>query len=612
MQDYLIQTEAPLYFVYLAIGLAAGLMFYLVWLTWQRPNRKHLTWRIICTVLAVISLALLALKPQLRQNIPRQEAILLTEGASQDSLIKLLDFYQTPPVIFTLDSAVLRDFSARKVQLLPDLNFLRRNYPQITDIHLLGAGLPKFELEILNSLQIRSHLTLPLEGLTATSWKKKITLGESLHIQGSFQNTTNQIAKIILLGFDQKLDSVQIVSKERLDFELQTLPKATGRYVYQLQVYNGTTLVGEEKIPVEIDTVSPLRLLILESSPSFEVKFLKNWLAQGKNSVILRTSISRNKYHTEFLNTEKRDIPFLSASVLQNFDIIVADEKSLENLNETEKKALQQTIHAQGLGLLILWKTSQVNQKKSDKFLSSFKIISMAEAKLIRAKPIWQGATTAYETTLLPLAIDYTPSTQPWVQDQSGKLFVSATQQGRGKIALSILNSTYTWALEGHQPHFANYWTNLLNKLTVEKKSSNYWQVDTHLPIAGQPVQFTLHKKTSQVPAGMIQGIPIYLKQDFFIRNQWEGTYWPDTTGWLAVSAQETTQQWKYIYSPSDWKNTQLQQNIEATRKYIALHSSQARQKTASVQPAYLPIPLLYFFLIFICSTGFLWLEKKL
>lgn len=282
MQAFIIHTDAPTYFVYLVVSLAIGSMLYLVWLSWQRPNKKRLVWRIICTLLAVTSLALLALKPQLRQNISHQETILLTEGASQDSLKNLLGSYQNPPAIFALDSIVLKIFSAQKVQLLPDLNFLKRNYPQITDIHLLGAGLPKFELELLDSLQIIPHLTLSLKGLASVSWKEKINIGEPMKIQGSLQNTTNQTAKVILLGFGQKLDSIQIIPKDTLDFQLQTLPKATGRYVYQLQVFSGTNLVQEEKIPVEIDTISPLRILLLESFPSFEAKFLKNWLAQGK------------------------------------------------------------------------------------------------------------------------------------------------------------------------------------------------------------------------------------------------------------------------------------------------------------------------------------------
>lgn len=282
----------------------------------------------------------------------------------------------------------------------------------------------------------------------------------------------------------------------------------------------------------------------------------------------------------------------------------------MENLSAAENKALQQAIQIQGLGLLILWKESQIKKNKRDTLLSLFKINSMADTKINRAKPIWQGVTTPYETTIFPLAISYTPGTQPWVQDQSGKLFVSGMQKGRGKVALSILNSTHTWALEGHQPHFTNYWTFLLNKLTTEKITSEVWQAETHLPITGHPVQFTLHKKTSQIPIGSIQGIPIYLKQDLFNKNQWEGTYWPDTSGWQAVSTQEATPQWKYIYSPNNWKNRQLQQNFEATQQYLALHSIQSKEKTT--QLGYTPIPLIYFFLIFLCSIGFLWLERKL
>jgi hypothetical protein len=68
------------------------------------------------------------------------------------------------------------------------------------------------------------------------------------------------------------------------------------------------------------------------------------------------------------------------------------------------------------------------------------------------------------------------------------------------------------------------------------------------------------------------------------------------------------------MYATTDWRNKQLQQKLEATQQYLALHSMQAKVTADSLiaQSNYTSIPLIYFFLVFVCSTGYLWLERKL
>jgi hypothetical protein len=52
---------------------------------------------------------------------------------------------------------------------------------------------------------------------------------------------------------------------------------------------------------------------------------------------------------------------------------------------------------------------------------------------------------------------------------------------------------------------FANYWTFLLNKLTTRKSDTESWQTDNHLPIAGNPVKFTITKKQLNFRRGLFR-----------------------------------------------------------------------------------------------------------
>jgi hypothetical protein len=604
----MITFDADLYFLYLASGVS---LLVLLLLAWRRANQKHLAWRMAAISLAVLSLMMLALQPQLRQSVLPQEAIWLTEGTNPDSLQLLLQsFSEDLPAVFTSDSIALQT-NAKQAKWSPDIAYLRRNYPQVNRLHVLGYGLSSVELEALDSLQVIPHLSAVAGGFHSVHWPPRTQAGETLHVQGIYENNASLPMKLVLEGFGIRLDSLEIPANQAKEFDLQTLLKESGRFVYTLNLYVNNRLTKSERIPVLIEEPSPLRFIILEAFPGFEVKFLKTWLAERQFSGVVRTTISRDKFRTEYINQERVNVNTLQASLLENTDMIIADEQSIVALSNREQAVLLKAIEERGLGLLIIWKEPQ---HKNSVLSQTFTMTVPPRLEEQPTKVTWPDMlSNAVSVPATGARIQYSSGMRPIVQDEKGGIMATTQVWGRGKTTVSLLNSTYTWVLDGKQTLYSNYWSALLSSLIGSKNSETSWHLASTIPLVNYPLAYTLHMYASQPPVGLNGKVPFYLAQDELDPQQWKGTFWLDSTGWMAVQTEGGKPYWHYVYSPADWKDLQWKERRESTLQWAINQDVQLTSfATTASQFMTKPISSLWFFLLFLASMSNLWIERKL
>lgn len=609
----MITFDADTAFVYTVIATSIGSLLFIAWLAWKRGNRKRLRGRIIAIVVAVFSLAMLGLKPQIRQAVLPEEAILLTEDTSEDSLRRLLaTFSQAQPAIFITDTLLSKQWKAFRPTLIPDLAYLLRNHRQVTRLHVLGQGLSNAALHFADSLEIIPHLSQPESGIRAVYWKSKAQVGGQWNIQGQFENKSLQPVWLLLEGFGIRMDSVEIPANSKKEFDLQARLKESGRFVFELKQYVNKQLVQQEKVPVEVMPSSELRILILEAFPGFEMKFLKNWLAGKQYAVAIRSAISKNKFRTEFINRKNLNLNNLTASVLENFDLLIADEQSLEQLTLKEMSSLGQAIQEDGMALLTLWKEPKNNQK--NRLLAAFKVDAPATPEEKQTRILWPDMPAGtQEVNSTSASIQNRPGIRPLVTDEKNNILAAARLWGRGKLTASMIQSAYMWILDGKQDLYAHYWSFLLTNSVNEKPTDENWQTGPELPIIHQPLTYTLHREDLLPPAGQSRNIPFYLAQDVIHPQKWHGTYWPDATGWTTVHTADGTPFWHYIYSPSDWQHIQFGQRRKATLDFVETQRAKTSKNDSAVELSDIKsVPALWFFLLFLCSMAYLWLEQKL
>src|ERR1700744_6614351 len=188
------------------------LTFVGVWLEIKRPNRVHLTLRIIALMLAISALACIILPVSFSSSIssPDNEAILLTANYDRDSITK-------GATIFTLEKEIKKAYP--KVILINNLEDIEAKYPAVRQLHVLGYGLNDFDLEQTHVSIIYRPSNLP-DGVTAANWPHKLKTGEPLGLQGSYRNQSSKDVKLVLKGLNTSLDSTEIAAGKSADFEL--------------------------------------------------------------------------------------------------------------------------------------------------------------------------------------------------------------------------------------------------------------------------------------------------------------------------------------------------------------------------------------------------------
>ncbi|HWK04162.1 MAG TPA: hypothetical protein VNS58_11055 [Puia sp.] len=655
------------------IGLCLVLLGWLLWKEFRRINRLRLPARVAASVVAVISLACLALPiTYTAKKGPAssgKEGVLLTEGYDPDSLRQLLQ-------------------TARAGGGFPDvfIDTGATGIHRLSKLHVLGYGLTRKEWAALRPPPLVFHPSPFSAGILSVSWKEKLAPGERCRIQGRVSLVPGKPVKLLLTGMGLPLDSVVIAAGQdrtpsgkqdvaatssgkqdraadrassgkqhgapasagQTDFELTTIPAQSGRSVYRLWVLGGEgagkehangkdgTLSGgsrdneghvdtleQESLPIEVLPAQKLKILLLASSPDFENTFLVNWLSRSGHAVATRTAISKGKSDKAFLNMPETTLDPLTPSVLDKFDLVIADAAALSSGNAAEGSSLRRQVAEKGMGLII----------RAD------------SAATVSSDPGGSGAATFYKN-IFPLEtvkdstqrtyIKERPGTQALLRDSSSRILVSSGLYGSGKLVFTTLNNTYSRMLSGEKKAYAAYWSQLLQKATRDAEPGEEWLFTPDLPRVNEPVAALLQTNKSGLPQGQFGAHTLYLAQAPLLPFQWQGTWWPAVAGWQSAATPQGEPCWWYVWPEADWRNVHRRQRREETREYIAEQAANlaatdrdlattnpgptpagqaAANRTTAAQDAdseRVPVSPTWFYALFIFSCLFLWVERKI
>lgn len=594
-------------FILLLIAVGAGL----IWLQIKRPSRKRLVWRILASVVAPLSLYFLWHPPILFRAVPASQAILLTDGYHPDTLQHLLQTIKPTPKIWRYK------VRSAKGEVIRNLSELRQKQPAISTVHLLGYGLDSTELAGLQNMRIRPHLSVA-PGITFADWGRKIPLGQPLTISGQYRAINEKQIWIQLLVAGQAQDSVKLSGSGLKSFRVEYTPKVAGRFVYQLQVKKSAAVVTMEPIPVIVTQPRPLTILLLAGSPGFEFKFLKNLLAAQRHQVVFRTSISRNKYQTEFLNTSPVNVTKLTSPLLRRFDAVLTDAAALAALSGGERQAVRQAVGTNGTGLLVL--ANDIPLPAGLSLLQPFKLRRVSHSGNRTSSISWPGGDGRTPIPLLPFTITSNTNLTRWAQDTNRETVLAAYPYHRGQVALSMVPATYPWQLNGQGKTHRAFWSDLLSFITRKNMPEERWQLALKpFPLTNQKLTLFLSdfKRLPQanIPQGLLTSpdsnqTELYLKQEPLLSYQFSGNYWPREPGWHTVQTTGGLPWTFYIFPAKAWQTHQRNQLRSQTVAF--LQQSSEKMRTADKHYSAKPLPAIYFFILFVLTVGFYWLEEKL
>jgi hypothetical protein len=569
-----------------------------VWKEYKRINRSHLVMRVAASLLAVAALALIILPVHYSKNVATLDdhgAILLTNGFEADSLAN----YKTTP-IFTADKAIERSYPKAKLIRLDEL---KSDSPAISKVHVFGYGLDAEQLDQLEGLPVAFHASAIPGGITTIGWRQKLKTGEALKVQGKYKNDSPRPVKLVLNGLNTQLDTISISAKSIKDFELNTVPKNAGRAVYHVLTIKGKDTLTKENLPVEIDPVKPLKVLMLSASPDFETRFLKNWLSENGFAVAVRSTISKDKFSSEFVNLSPLKMDHLNTTMLDQFDLVIGDLSVLK----PEAAVLKQQVMQKGLGVIV---RADSSSKASSWLQNDFPV----ERSNVRNPPPVSLVIKDKKGKSTPLKIDPNfvrpePGTQPLVNDIGNHVLVNSALAGEGRLIFTTVNNTFNWMLAGDKDDYSSFWSLLVSKGARKAPVTGNWSVLSSLPGIDKPVQLQL---TSASAPGQINAdsSAIAPEQNLLIPFEWNATYWPSATGWHSVKQSNGQPEWWYVYGDNEWSSVKAAEKLSATANYEKNYSDQSVTKQIH-KKAQIDVPKIYFYLLLLLACGYLWVEGK-
>ena len=578
---------------------------FLLFNEWKRKDKSRLFVRLLASLSAVGAFILLILP--LKYSVNRQSSThqlhLLTAGFNKDSIPKSLK-------LFTADNSVMKENPSLKVTLIPDLSYFLGIHPEIQQIDGYGFGLNSSELAKLKSYSYRFHPANYPSGFQSVSWNPQIAATQTLKVQGIYQNPENQAIKLILSGLGTPLDSVLIAPKSAASFSLFNAPKQNAYSVYNLLALSGKDTLSVEEIPFEVLAKSPVKVLLLASAPDFEFKFLKNWLYDHQYPVVFRSRISKDKFAIDFLNHKTINVNKINQQLLQQFDLLLADDAELALLNGNEKSALEKQIE-QGMGLII--------RMNENKLLSTFsKRFSISTGLATKDKPA--ALKLAHEEKMLqPLSINQEiyfnlkNGNQPIVENQDGKFLVNSILFGAGKMVATAIPTTYNWVLNDFGNDYSRYWSEIMSKAAKKADQQIQYEITPNFPTPLFPSEIAVTLNTGEKLNHLqINSTLLSPQQNKYLPYLWNVLFWPQQKGWKTMKINDQFLSSFYVYDENGWKSVRNINRIKVNLQFSKNQFHKPLEISNKSAKEEIEISKWWFFFLFLISAGYLWFEARI
>ncbi|MFN4763015.1 hypothetical protein ACKGJN_07840 [Gillisia sp. Q332] len=559
---------------------AAILVLVFIWKEWSQSGKYHLAIKVLLAFLAIFSLILIALKPAIPGNINSNKVVLLTDGFED----------------FQLDS--LKKAHKGIKQLEYDLGqLISEEISSAENVFILGHGLKKYDLWQLDEVPVKFLAGNPPEGIVKLNYEQENFVGDNLVLKGLYSNPKSGNRLILQNPAGTGLDSLVFNAEEKQPFLLSAELKVEGRYLFSLLEKDSLgEMLTSDPVPVKVAEKEHLQILIINSFPTFETRYLKNFLSEAGHRVTVRSQITTGRYKYEYFNTDRSPLGNLTENNLESFDLLIIDAASLRSLPGNQISAIENSVRENGLGVFI---------QADDGFFKSpgisdldFERITTSDVSL---EP-WPG-----------IKLSVHPYT---LKDDFGMQAIHATnnmiwsgykRNGSGRMGTSVFTNTYQLLLDGHSRAYKQLWSQVVEHISRKENTAAEWESNQLIAYKDEPFNFRLRTVLDSVALKNQDGNTIPLMQDVDFPTLLKGTTWPKQSGWKSLQADTSGIFEYYVSEESHWRVLTAFNTLEDNRRYFNRPEIAGQGSRPSE-----PINPLWFFGLFLICMGGLWLEPKL
>jgi hypothetical protein len=597
----------------LLVGVTAAAVFLVAALVRERRSHRRKAWRLAAIALAALALWFLVAQPTLERRIDRGSALVLTAGATRRLAEESgLRIDQAIPVV-ALPGA---DPWSAWVLEAPDVATFLRHHPEVARLELLGDGLEPWDLEGLSVAVDIVATPPPGVGVGAVMWSRELGAGDTLEVTGSLSVLPESGSELRLVGPDGAEASVELTTspgRGPVPFSLQLTPPRAGRFLYDLVVEgqgNGSEAIGS--IDVQVREADPPAVLWLEGAPSFETRFVKEWLVGLGGELAIRSRVSRDRYHFEYHHLDRVGLDSLTPDLLGRFDLLVVDQRSWVLMTVAERVLVTEAVEDRGMGLLLRLDPGGEQSGANDLPLGFTALrLEGVERLLVQPPGAQSDGFAALET--VPFELELGSGTTPLFEDRAGRLLAVARPLGRGTVGGTLLRQTYPWILDGQPAAHRRYWSRLLEVLS-RPSTQPRWHLRPGPILVDEPLDLELSwsGEADELPAAAYgpadqEPMSVAMRQDPLRPGRWTARVWPSSTGWHRVETAGADLDF-WVADSDAWPEWQRQRRARATRLAAARGSREHQPTEATVR---VPAPRLPAFLLLLACLGALWLDER-
>jgi hypothetical protein len=572
----------PVFSAWMIVLVSIPLTLFFLWLEWRKQNRFR--WiRFLSVIVMMVALVGVLLKPKYRA-VKSSSIILLTPGYDMEKVDSILQ--KNPKmVLMHLD----------QTQPYKNSKLLQHYVLDDRDAEIqvvIGQGIPTYYLDTMDD-KVFAYIPAAIpKGLTQLFISPINFMNRKNKIGCAFNNVIGKV-QIFLLGPGGKEDSIQFHTKGLHHFNVSFVPKQTGEFIYRLQIKDSLKSY-EESLPIYVQRERNLNILFLQHYPTFEIQYLKHFLARKNHRLVLRYQLSKNRFRYEYINRDPIKINEVTPGLLENIDLMIVDSESLSSLSAAEKNTLEKSIHS-GLGLLNLSLT-----KKSFPFIP----FETTPAKTDTAN-IEIGSNT-YNFPVTSFRVSADPSIIPFQKSKSG-IVSGYTFRGAGKIGFQLLQETYRLSLSGDSIAFSELWTPLLENIARQQSTPSKIKITNPFPwYVNEPIDIEVITSSENVSV-MSDSIALPLIEDLSVENVWHARTWAGKHGWHSLTTNDGETLHYYVSDTTEWKSLSLmnQRHANTIAGKTLSHSVKKIEMWEEIPP-------FIFYLTFLLAAGFIWLVPKL
>lgn len=554
------------------IILGVILLCIFIWKEYTLSGRKRMVLKVILSVLAISALGCMALKPAIPSSKNSGKIVLLTPGYDKEQLdslhkeisqIKILDYHD------------------------PALDF--QGIQNAGSVYVLGSGIPRYELYRFEKLPVVFIPGKSPQGIVKIKFAEENVVGTELNVQGLYNSPRTGNWLVLEAAGGAGLDSVRLDGGGRQNFELKADLKAAGRFVYSIAEKNEEgEVITRDPVPVRVEDRVGLRILIINNFPTFETRYLKNFLAEAGHGVVVRSQITSGRFKYEYFNTSPKAIGSFSRETLGEYDLLIVDATTMRSLGAPQVRGIGDAIRLDGLGVFV---------QPEDSFFS-------APGELVNIRFKREGNNELNldqwpdkSLSVYPFILDRSPVLEN-IHSSGNSAISGYIRNGLGRIGTTVLSNTFELVLEGNAEIYGEIWAQIIEKVSKREEVPTQLVREEQMVFPHEPLFFTLRTEIAHPVITKNERV-IPLAQDVNLSGHWKGSLWPAEKGWAQLELDTTRVFQYYVFDEGSWSSFITHKTMESNRRFFdgQINSGNGITPLEAVNP-------LWFFGLFLLLHG--------